>query len=98
MPTVETKTVVHARHAHSRDRLYLDGVTGAEEEYGRVEVVRTKTTTRRADGDVGRILGTPVVQDEVLATLTAAEAAHLIKTLGTALVGALEVRPGFRER
>lgn len=96
MPTVETKVTVHARPAYSRDRLREHGVTGAEEDYGHVEVVRTKTTTRRADGDVGRVLGTPVVRDEVLATLSAADAAHLIKTLGTALVNALEVRPGFR--
>lgn len=100
MATTETTTVVHARHVHDRDRLFFEGVTGAEDEYGVVEIVRTTTTQRYTAESVTRggrnRIGEPVIEVEVLARLDAEAAAALIRTLGTALVGALEVRPGHR--
>jgi hypothetical protein len=96
MTTTETTTAVHARHTHNRDRLMYDGVTGTEPDYGTIEIVRTVTTIRRADGNVGRVLGTPVKRDDVLATLTANQATHLIATIGDALTNSLKVRPGYK--
>lgn len=103
MATTETTSTVHARSVHDRDRLFREGVTGAEEEYGVVEIVRSTTTQRYSNEATGRRsgrsrLGEATTEIEVLARLNAEEAAHLIKTLGTSLVNALEVRPGYGGR
>jgi len=95
MPTVTTTTTVTARTTHDDARTFFEGIDGSEETYGKVEVIRTTTTERRADGNVGRLLDKHE-KVEVLATLDAEEASVLLRSLSTAIVGSLRVRGGRR--
>lgn len=95
MPTIHTTVTVFARDAHDRDHIYFDGVDGTEDKYGVIEVVRATKTTRRAEGNVARVLDEHV-REEVLATLDADGATHLMRTLAKATVNALQVKPAVR--
>ncbi len=94
MASDTTTSVIHARDCIGRAR-FSAGVTGAEPGYGTVEIVRTTTTKRVADGDVRRVLS-QTEDVEVLATLDAAAATHLIASLGRSLARSLAVVPPSR--
>lgn len=89
----ETKVTYFARPAGDRREAYLSGVTGAEPDYGKVNVVRKTRTETVADGDRHRVLDFTEAE-EVLLTLDTEEAVQLARSLPVALVNALQVRPG----
>lgn len=101
MPRTETKVVVFARatfdsdKGEARNRRFFDGITGAEPDYGKVDIVRSTVTEVRAEGDVGRLLDKEV-SEEILFTLDTEGATHLLRTLANGLVHALQVQPARR--
>lgn len=103
MATTETTSTVHARHTYDRRQLFHKGVTGTEEHYGVVQIVRTTKTQRYSEEATGRRsgrnrLGEPVEEVEVLATLDANEAEHLILSLVRQQGASLRVRPAYHDR
>jgi hypothetical protein len=93
MPSTETKVIVYARDTHGRE-VFIHGANADSPTYGQIEVVRVTKFRRVADGNVRRVLD-ETENVEVLATLTADEAEHLLRTLATALVTSLKVRSGI---
>ena len=97
MATTTTTTRLVARATIPDRDSYLDGVTGAEDDYGKVDLIRVTTTIRRANGDIGRVLSKETHSEHV-ATLDAEAAATLSGSLAHAVVKSLQVRPGMRLR
>lgn len=91
MPTFTTHVTYYARPVIDRSDIRFEGLTGDEEDYGRVKIVKRTVQERRASGDVGRLLDSRESEEVVIESLTAREAQALIGGLSRAVVDALTV-------
>lgn len=94
MATTEVTSRLIARAKVRTRDAHVYGVTGAEDDYGKVDLIRVTTTIRRAAGDVGRVLSQETTEVHV-ATLDTEAAATLSGALAHAVRNALQVRPGM---
>lgn len=93
MPTYTKHVKYVVRPVIDMSDIRFDGLTGDEEDYGFVKVVKITTHERRASGDVGRLLSSHDSEEVVIERLSGDDAYGLIASLSRGIINSHRVRP-----